>query len=349
MIGTMAGWRHGRFAVPAVRLKQIFLRLVEKDLVQSASFAPPLVVQALFGAICAGIGVVLRALIDMIWNGAGPFGLMVPVVLVATLFGRFLAGCVCLVLTSLYAWFYVLPIEGSFAFLVKTDGPRVIVNILAGFFVVVLAEQFRRTMRTALQDRNMLLRELEHRVKNNFASVSSMLRLQMRQNPENETVQAALQTALGRVESYAIANSYLYRDTHYTGSIDVDVYIEQLSQTLESAMSGSRLVKIRRNLDSFVLPRDRVIVIGLLVNEILTNAVKHAFADDQEGEVSLVLTRDGPGARLVISDNGRGISHAGDETSLGMKLIDALTQQAGARMSVETDASGTRYIFDLVA
>jgi len=305
--------------------------------------------QLAFGVVCALIGVALRFLIDGLWQGAGPFGLMVPIVLVATLFGHWQAGLICLTITSLHAWYYVLPQQGSFAFVDPTDGPRVLVNIGAGVFVVLLAELFRSTMRRALIGRETLLRELEHRVKNNFASVASMLRLQIRQNANNQSAVAALQAALGRVESHAIVNGFLYRNDYYTGMVNMSAYLEALSKSLEGSVTQARPITIKRSLEELSMPSDQAIIVGLLVNEIVTNAIKHAFAGREPGIVQLQLSTTHEGPKLEIADNGRGMVEDPDAETLGMKLINSLASQAGAELSITTGTGGTRFTFRFAA
>jgi len=173
------------------------MRLTSLDFSDLARPVPPVLSQILFGVLCSVLAIALRMLTDIWLPGAGPFALTIPLVLVATLFGRWTAGIVCQTIVSLHAWFYVLPIQGSFDFADPTDGPRVFVNLVAGYFVVALAEIFRRAMRHALADREALLLELEHRVKNSFMSIASVLRLQMR-NAKDPATQAALQSAIGR-------------------------------------------------------------------------------------------------------------------------------------------------------
>ena len=150
------------------------------DISELARPLPAAVSAGLFGLLCSGVAVGLRMLTDVYLPGAGPFALAVPVVLIATLFGGLISGIVCQTLAGLHAWYFVLPVAGSFDLADSGDGPRVFVNLVSGYFAVMLAEIFRRAARKALHDREMLLVELEHRVKNSFASIASIMRMQMR-------------------------------------------------------------------------------------------------------------------------------------------------------------------------
>lgn len=319
--------------------------LIEHDLLGDVGLPSRVAMQVAFGIACALFGICIRLLMNGVWPGAGPFSLMVPIVLIATFFGHWQAGGVCLIITFAHAWYYVLPITESFLFARASDGPRAIVSFGSGVFVVILAELFRSSMRRAMVGREMLLRELEHRVKNNFASVASILRLQMRQHAQDPVVQTALQAALGRVESYAIVNGLLYRDEHYTGIVDMSSYLEELCLSFEKSVSQAKPVSIIRKIEKVSMPRDQAIAVGLLVNEIVTNALKHAFAAGTTGEVIVELSSAGDGLTLIVRDNGRGIIDKPDSDSLGMRIVASLTQQARAKMEMSSSEGGTEFTF----
>jgi len=315
-------------------------RLASIDIPDIARPLPPLVTQFFFGVLCAGFTVLLRALTDIYLPGAGPFALGVPIVLVATLFGRWFSGFVCQTLAGLHAWYYVLPVAGSFAFEVDGDGPRVFVNLAAGYFSVALAEIFRRTARKAMHDREVLLIELEHRVKNSFASIAAVMRLQMRDaGPEAREI---LQAALGRVESYARAYSQLRFQFNDSGMVLLGDYLTDLCKALEQTAAHDRNIAFDCRSDNTTIPRDKAITIGLLVNEVATNSIKHAFGEGG-GKVSVAFeTRDGKKV-LTIADDGLGVGGSDGGAGLGRRLIDALAQQAGGTVEVATGADGTTF------
>jgi len=319
------------------------MRLTSLDFSDLARPVPPVLSQILFGVLCSVLAIALRMLTDIWLPGAGPFALTIPLVLVATLFGRWTAGIVCQTIVSLHAWFYVLPIQGSFDFADPTDGPRVFVNLAAGYFVVALAEIFRRAMRHALADREALLLELEHRVKNSFMSIASVLRLQMR-NAKDPATQAALQSAIGRVESYARAYSFLYRRHDRAGEINMRNYLEELCRALEEA-AGPGEIAFKCDAADARLHRDRAIVIGLIVNEVSTNSFKHAF-EGKGGEIRVSFSEAPKEYHLVVADNGKGIGEAAPETGgLGLQLIEVLTTQAEGRVEIDTAGGGTAFRF----
>ena len=191
----------------------------------------------------------------------------------------------------------------------------------------------------------MLLRELEHRVKNNFASVSSMLHLQLRDHKDDPVVAAALQSAMGRVESYALVNSFLYRGSGYTGILNMSEYLTQLCSNLENATTSRMTVSIVAEIAPIPMERDQAVAVGLLVNELVTNAMKHAFRDRVHGQILVRLTGDENEWQLEIADNGGGFVGAAGTGSLGLKLVSALASQIDSSVQINSDADGTKCIF----
>ncbi len=171
--------------------------------------------QIVFGGMCAAAMIGVRSLIDVWAPVSGPFALIYPTVLLATLYGHWRAGVVALAVTFCWAWFFILPPARSFLFADPTDPVRVLLNAASAVVVVVFAEAFRRAAQATLSEireradrRLTLLAELEHRTKNNFALVASMLELQKRRIPQAE-LHAPLDDAVGRVRTFADAYSAL--------------------------------------------------------------------------------------------------------------------------------------------
>ncbi len=316
-------------------------QLVKLDIVDRLHpLIPPALAQLLFAILCSVAAILVRWLIDMVAPGAGPFGMIMPFVLVATLFGRWQSGLATHLFLVCHSWYYILPIVGSFAFENPADGPRIAVNFLAGVAIVGLGELFRRSVRTAVEDREMLIREIDHRVANNFSSILSMLRLQ-RSRVDNAAVRDALDTASGRVESYARAHQSLYRDGASNQRVDMPNYLGDLCAALESVLSEVSGAAIRCWIDDIALPRDQAVTLGLIVNEVATNSAKHAFGGSREGLISVKLDHCDSQIVLSVSDNGTGMTQTERPGGLGMSLITALAKQAGAEVECESGAEGT--------
>jgi two-component sensor histidine kinase len=327
-------------------------RIGELDLPERlAPYAPAWVTQLLFAVLLTGAAAVLRAVIDSFAPAAGPFALGFPLVLIATLFGRWLAGVATLVTTILYQWYFTLPPAGSFALAHPTDGPRIVVAICCYSAILLVAELFRRAVVQASQERDrqiaerdLFLEEFDHRVKNNFMLVASLLDMQRRRAGEGETAQA-LGSALARVESIARAHRHLYRGASTAGTVDMAAYLHELCTALSDALFLRGAITLDCHSDHAALPRDRAVSIGLIVNELVTNAVKHAFAGRDTGAITVRFEAAGSGWRLVVQDNGCGMPDEtrarGRDGGLGQRLIEGFVRQARGTIATQSGPEGT--------
>lgn len=312
-------------------------RLANYDV--SKQFVSPrgrLAAQVAFGFLCGAAMVGIRTLIDLWAPLSGPFALTYPTVLLATLYGHWRAGIVAFLTTFLWAWFFVLPAPQSFFFTEPTDPARVMLNAICALIVLIFAEAFRRAAHDTMNksrgdaDRRLtMLADLEHRTKNNFALVASMLEIQKRRIPQVE-LHGPLDDAVGRVRTFADAYSALAMEQDSEQDVAMKPYLEQMLVRLE----GSALppnVRMFREIDQVMLPREIAVAIGLYLNEAVSNAAKYAFPDNRPGALGVFLhSREGKW-RLTIEDDGVGENAASHSPGgLGSKLLHAFALQAGA-------------------
>lgn len=315
---------------------------------QFASRASRLTAQYAFGALCAAAAIGLRAIFDMWAPASGPFAMIYPTVLLATLYGHWRAGLTALLACFAWAWFYVLPAHSSFAFVDPTDPARVALNALCCFIVLVFAEAFRRAARLTMDEisqaadrRLTLLADLEHRTKNNFALVASMLELQKR-SLEDEALHGPIDDAVGRVRTFAAAYSNLAEEQAGSTDVAVKPYLDVLLDRLNAAAMPEH-VKLYREIEPLNLAREQAVAIGLYVNEAISNSLKYAFPDDRAGTIGVYFHVRGDAWRLVVEDDGVGMSGEPDKASgLGTRLMTAFAQQAGADHAIAAGSHGFR-------
>lgn len=288
-----------------------------------------------FGIICAAVMIALRSGVDTLAPTSGPFALVYPTVLVATLFGHLFAGMIAWALSFGWAWYFVLPYAESFSFKIPTDPPRVAINLLASLIVIVFAESFRRAVRyygdviEASADRRLtLLAELEHRTKNNFALVASLLEIQKRRHSD-ERVTRALEDASGRVMTFADAYTNLAAEQEEGADVAMKPYLERLIERLTKASFATN-VSVRYSIADLTLPREQAVGLGLYLNEAIANSAKYAFPDDRDGALEIDFILAEGGWSLCISDNGVGeeavsLDNAG---GLGRNLMEIFAHQA---------------------
>ena len=327
-------------------------RLGELDLADRlAPRVPELVTQVAFGFACTAAMIVTRWGVDLVAPIAGPYSLIYPAILIATLFGRWRAGLVCFLTSFAYAWYFTLPEIHSFTFAIAADKPRTVVNGASAIVILIFAELFRRAVhravserRAELEARDLLLREIDHRVKNNFAIVSGLIDIQRRRESD-DYVKEVLSRISTRVHNFATAHNELYARGIPGDAVNMDVYLPTLVKHLQKALFHSDRVAIVYRGAVVMMPRDRAVAVGLVVNELVTNAAKHAFPDDARGTIEVELNGDDEHWVLIVSDNGRGYpTNGAPGAGLGSDLILAFARTARAVFSRETPEIGTRVL-----
>ena len=328
-------------------------RITQLDAIDLTPGIPDWVIQLLVGVAGTLLALLTRFLVDTVYPGAAPYAINVPAILIATLVGRFNAGLIVLVLSSLFTWYQVMPFQGSFAFATSSDGPRTIVNVITGLLLIILAELARRNFRDLLHEREerisereMLLREVDHRVKNNLAILTSLLRLQQNETG-NEDAKQALEKAAGRVLSLSKAYENLHYGVDNIAVVQFDEFIERLCGAISEALALEQDIELRVSVMPCKLARDRASGIGLLINEVVTNAVKHAFKGRDSGLIAISLTADQTQAVVAIEDNGIGLPEDAREGAQGRIFLDAFATTAKADLHCQTSSEGTRYVATL--
>jgi two-component sensor histidine kinase/HAMP domain-containing protein len=210
---------------------------------------------------------------------------------------------------------------------------------------VRLQRQVEEELRGSLAEKDALLREVHHRVKNNLQVISSLLRLQAADSPSAQASRL-FQESESRIHSMALIHEQLCRSGDHT-RIDFRDYVDGLTRNvLSSAGEAARPVKVKLDVDPVPLDLNVAIACGLILNELLSNALKYAFPDGRSGTITVTFRCADGSATLVVADDGVGLPAApsgGDlPTSLGFRLVAALVRQLHGVSSVEADG-GTRF------
>lgn len=186
-----------------------------------------------------------------------------------------------------------------------------------------------------------LLQELGHRIKNSLQLIASMVSLEARDHKTGQG-KAALErvshriTALGRLYS-------ILGDTNSAEEVDAATYLEALCRDLVDLMHKENGISIvlKTDIESETLPVHRAIPLGLIVNELVTNAVKYAFPSETRGMVVVTLKRIPGELRLTVSDDGKGVDPRRADSGVGGRLVEAFTRQLGGQVERESGSQGT--------
>ncbi len=205
-----------------------------------------------------------------------------------------------------------------------------------------LRQEIARRKRTeesltqAVEERDVLLRELHHRVKNNLQTITSLLSLQV-SRAGDDSQKSALRDLEDRVRAIAMVHSLLHRSS--VGQVAFGDYAESVCHGLAQTYGLSERIAIHVSPSEITLGPDRAIPLGLILTELASNALKHAFPDDRPGTIRVSMeTRDGT-ATLHVSDDGIGMPENPAEesgtSSMGLELVGILAEQLDGRMGQE--------------
>jgi two-component sensor histidine kinase len=197
----------------------------------------------------------------------------------------------------------------------------------------------------SLKDKEVLLKEVHHRVKNNLQVISSILSLQTSYVRDKKTL-GILQESQNRIKSMSFIHESLYQNEDFT-SIKISEYVTTLTQNLlySYRIKGEK-ISLQTSFDDVYLNIDQAIPCGLIINELVSNALKYAFEDADEGLILVELLQNGNKINLVVSDNGIGLPSSIElelSDTLGFQLVHALVDQLDASIDVNRE-KGTKYL-----
>ncbi len=239
----------------------------------------------------------------------------------------------------------------------KTINQRNIMLSLAGILMIIIGFVIIYTLRSrkvnrilsakneqvsiALKDKEVLLKEIHHRVKNNLQTVSSLLSLQSRYL--NEEALEAMEEGRNRVKSMALIHQKLYQTDNLKGII-LNEYVKNLVDGLIASygMSTDEL-KVNLDVDPINLDVDSAIPLGLILNELVSNTFKYAFTESKEKQLSIAIKKASDAIHLKIADNGVGLPEDFDpkqSKSFGLKLVQTLAHKLDAEMTI-ANSNGT--------
>ncbi|MBD3616603.1 MAG: PAS domain-containing protein [Gracilimonas sp.] len=190
----------------------------------------------------------------------------------------------------------------------------------------------------SLHEKEILLKEIHHRVKNNLAIVSSLLELQ--KDGVSEEVQKMLSSSQARIKSIAKVHEKLYESTTLS-DIPLDTYITEITEEIEKAYkSKEKQIDIKIDITPITVNINEAIPIGLILNELINNAFKHAFSGLQNGILKILLQKADRGMELIVESNGNQMDadfDASKSGSLGMTLIKLLVKRINGKLEIEQD------------
>ncbi len=199
-------------------------------------------------------------------------------------------------------------------------------------------------VKSLLSEKELLLREAHHRIKNNMNAVVSLLSLQT-DTSRDPSVIAALKDAGSRVRSMMVLYDKLYRSADFR-EISAKDYLNSLIDEIVINFPNQGQVRVEKQIDDFILDANILSPLGIILNELLTNAIKHAFTGRDKGEIAVSLSINDNHATLMIQDNGTGIPELiAASTGFGMQLVNLLAEQLEGTIAIERE-KGTKFVLE---
>jgi two-component sensor histidine kinase len=205
---------------------------------------------------------------------------------------------------------------------------------------ILIEALYRSAARVAASERekDLLLREASHRIKNNLQTVVSLLRLQ-RRTLQSEDARAAIDTALARTNVMAMIHARLVGNNP-RDLVDMNRFVSNLCGDLHKSIAGERPISLSIDAESIMFDCSRAVSIGLIINELVTNALKYAFPTEMGGTIAIAFAGNADGYRLDVADDGVGVAPDA-RSGLGQTLTQLLARQLGGSIERMEEGPGT--------
>ncbi len=209
---------------------------------------------------------------------------------------------------------------------------------------IILRKKVEDELKEALNEKDLLVKEIHHRVKNNLTVFSSLLNLQTRYIKDKEALDI-FKESQDRAKSMALIHEYLYQSGDLK-RINFGEYVKKLSMSLFHTYNINGLIDLNIETEDIMLDVNTAIPLGLILNELVTNALKYAFLEDEKGEINIKFNSNKNEYTLSVSDDGTGLPDGLDyknTDSLGLKLVISLTEQIGGNIELDR-IHGTTFV-----
>ncbi len=286
-------------------------------------------------------------IIEQFWHGVIIFPLVYPAVVAATLVSNWRAGLVTLLTCQIIIWYVLMPVQNSFWLPSVAAGVSLVVATASELVLLLIVHKFQVSKRRIIEldalriaDLELAIEELDHRTMNNFQLAVAILTIEANRIAPGQATEA-LERASNRLHVLASVHRKLRHTGNDIRSRDLATLIEEVLVAARAQAENLPGVSITSDLKPVHLPADHAVSSGLIVNELVTNALKHAFPDGR-GTIHVTLASEGAGYCLTVADDGVG-RPAEANTGSGSRLMPMLARSTGGELAY-ADGPGTTAI-----
>lgn len=310
---------------------------------------PPALVEVGIAIIASVAMVGLRLSFDQFTGPRAPYAVNFVAVVLATVAAGWRSGLLTLAMSQVAIWYILVPQRWSFAFeSAETFGAFAVATLSEAVILLIIALYQREVDKgTAERDRRMQLMdhaldEIDHRTRNNYSTVLALIQLQSQRAPD-EKVKEALQQVSDRIQAIAGASEKLAIRSGDLDRIRLADHLCGLVDQIERGMARDG-IDVECEVDAVNASSDAATSISIIVNELVTNAIKHAFNGERSGSVR-VRGKAGDTFELIVQDDGRGMasSRKVDRRGLGTQLVESFVRQLNAKHEVVSSEEGTTH------
>jgi two-component sensor histidine kinase len=310
---------------------------------------PPALVEIAIGLVVPAIMIALRIPFSGFVGDRAPYAFMFISAALATVLAGWRSGVLAVIVGQVLTWYFIVEPTWSFALpspqirgalIIATISQLVTVLVIALYQWEVDKGTREREARMALLDE--ALKEIDHRTRNNYQTVLAMIDLQARRSSDR-----AAAAALGQISDriQAIANASQALSLHSAGldAVRLDEHLCGLVKQIERGLSREN-IEVECEIDDVTASSDTATSISIIVNELLTNAIKHAFNGERPGRVR-VIGKTGRAFELIVADDGKGMSatRRAGHNGLGTRLVESFARQLSAKHEVVSSDKGTTH------
>jgi two-component sensor histidine kinase len=314
-----------------------------------AHHVPPLVVEVAVAIAAAASMVTLRIAIADLIGPRAPYALNFLGIVLAAVVAGWRSGLVALLLSQLLAWFAIVQPQWTFAAEGSDMIGGLVISTISQALILLIIALYQREVAKGVEERERrvqlldhALNEIDHRTRNNYSTVLALIQLQA-QRAQDSKVKSALQQVGDRIQAIARASDRLALRSGNLDQIRLQEHLCELVEQIERGMARDG-IEVECQVDVVTASPDAATSISIIVNELVTNAIKHAFNGEGSGSV-WVRGKAGDKFELIVEDDGRGISSTRKKegSGLGTKLVESFVRQLGAHHEVVSTERGTTH------
>lgn len=313
-----------------------------------ADKVPPLLVEIAIGISVPAFLTLIRVPLLPLIGDRAPFAHVYVAMVGATVLAGWRSGLLALVVGQLLAW-YVIVDPATYAIRQLQYVESFVISTLSQLFILVIIWLYQREVDRAWSRREaqvdliqQALVEIDHRTNNNYQTVLALILAQARR--ADAPVKEALKQVADRINAIALASKQLAHSSESLEEVRVTHHLGELCSQIRQGLSRPG-VQVECSFDDVSIGAEKAIAMSILVNELVTNALKHAFPDDRAGKIRVSLGRSSGELLLEVADDGVGMNDSARSrgSGLGSRLVETFIKQLGARYEIETGDCGTRH------